>query len=173
MRRAADRHFADARVDVAEKIIAIARDGYLLVRPQHHDRPADFPQIGRQVAADGRGIEQDAACCRRALRERASRQMQHASGVGRQQFHETRQTDEPAVHEPVEAQRHRGLEPHDPERRPIELEGLLIRMMRRVVGGDHVNRPVNEPLDHRIAVGDLAKRRVHLEVRVVAALVRD
>ena len=43
------------------------------------------------------------------------------------------------VDEPVEHERHGGLQPDDAERREIELDDLLVGVMRRVVGGDHVD----------------------------------
>ena len=70
--------------------------------------------------------------------------------------------------EAIERQRHRRLEADDAERRPVELHRLLVGVMRRVVGGDGVDAAVGEPLQHRVAVGRGAQRRVHLEVRVVA-----
>ena len=79
------------------------------------------------------------------------------------------ETDHAGVHEPIEAERHGRLESDDAERRAVELERLLVGVMRRVVGGDDVDRPVAQALDHRVAVGLLAQRRVHLQVRVVAA----
>ena len=73
----------------------------------------------------------------------------------------------PAMHEAVEAERHRRLEAGDAERRVIELDLLLVVVMRRVIGGDDVDAAVGEPLQHGVAVGRLAQRRVHLHVRVV------
>ncbi len=73
----------------------------------------------------------------------------------------------PGVHEPIEAERHRRLEAGDAERRVIELDLLLVVVMRRVVGRDDVDAAVGEPLQHRVAVGRLAQRRVHLRVGVV------
>ena len=57
--------------------------------------------------------------------------------------------DHAGVHQPIEAQRHGGLEADDAERRAIELERLLVGVMRRVVGGDDVDRPVAQAFDHR------------------------
>jgi len=39
--------------------------------------------------------------------------------------------------------------------------------MRRVIGGNDVDGPVGDPTQHRVAIGGLAQRRVHLHVRVV------
>ena len=49
------------------------------------------------------------------------------------------------VHQPIEAQRHRRLEAGDAERRAIELDLLLVVVMRRVIGGDDVDAAVGEP----------------------------
>ena len=74
------------------------------------------------------------------------------------------QLDEPAhgehvaVDQPVERQRHRRLEADDAERRPVELHGLLIGVVRRVVGGDGVDAAVREPFQHRVAVRLRAQR---------------
>ena len=66
----------------------------------------------------------------------------------------------------------RGLEADDPERRAVELDHLLVGVMRRVIGGDDVDAAVGDALEHRVAIGRLAQRRVHLEVGVVADRVR-
>ncbi len=95
------------------------------------------------------------------------------AGPDRQQLDQPRQSDDARVHEPIEAERKRRLETDDAERRAVELERLLVGMMRRVVGGDDVDRPVAEALDHRRTIGLFAQRRIHLEVRVVAAAVRE
>ena len=52
----------------------------------------------------------------------------------------------PGVHEPIEAERHRGLEAGDAERRAVELDVLLVVVMRRVVGRDDVDAAVGEAL---------------------------
>ena len=49
----------------------------------------------------------------------------------------------------------------------IELDVLLVVVMRRVIGGDDVDAAVGEALQHRVAIGGLAQRRVHLDVGVV------
>ena len=43
--------------------------------------------------------------------------------------------------------------------------------MRRVIGGDGVNRPVAQTFDDRVEVRLRAQRRRHFEISVVAALV--
>ena len=73
----------------------------------------------------------------------------------------------PGVHQTIEHDRHRGFEANDPERRAIELDHLLVDVMRRVVGRDHVDAAVGNALEHGVAVGGFAQRRIHLEVGVV------
>ena len=52
--------------------------------------------------------------------------------------------DDAGVHQPIEAQRHRRLEAGDAERRAVELDVLLVVVMRRVIGGDDVDAAVGE-----------------------------
>ena len=52
--------------------------------------------------------------------------------------------------------------PDDPERRRVEVERLLVLVVRRVVGRDRVDRAVREPRHERLDVRGLAQRRVHL-----------
>ena len=75
--------------------------------------------------------------------------------------------DASGVDEAIEHQRHGGLEPGDAERRAIELDHLLVGVVRRVVGRDHVDAAVGDALEHGVAIRGLAQRRVHLEVGVV------
>ena len=74
---------------------------------------------------------------------------QDAGRVQRQQLDEPRQGDETGVHEPIEDERHARLEPDDAERGAVELDLLLVRVVRRMIGGDHVDGAVAEPADHR------------------------
>jgi len=55
-------------------------------------------------------------------------------------------------------ERERGLEPCGAERRELELERLLVRRVRRVVGGDAVDRAVDQPGEQ--GVGILARPQV-------------
>ena len=70
--------------------------------------------------------------------------LQDPRRVHRQQLDEPRQRDDAGVHEPVEAQRHRRLEADDAERRAVELDVLLVVVMRRVIGGDDVDAAVDD-----------------------------
>jgi len=63
--------------------------------------------------------------------------------------------------------RERGLEPYDPHQAPREAPVLLERGVRRMVGRDHVDRSVEQPLDQRVLILFRADRRVHLEAPVV------
>ncbi len=51
---------------------------------------------------------------------------------------------EHAVGDQPEAERQRRLEPDDAVRRLVELDVLLVAVVRRVVGGDRVDRAVGE-----------------------------
>ena len=64
--------------------------------------------------------------------------------VHRHQLDQPRQRDHAGVHQPVERERDRGLEPDDAERRAVELDVLLVVVMRRVIGGDHVDAAVGD-----------------------------
>ena len=88
-------------------------------------------------------------------------------GIDRQQLDGADERDAPGVHQPVEDNRHGRLEPDDAERRAVELHHLLVGVVRRVIGRDHVDGAVGNPLEHRVAICRVAQRRVHLQVRVV------
>ena len=63
-----------------------------------------------------------------------------------------------------------GLQAGHAHRRALVGDLLFLRRVRRVVGGDAVDRAVAQALDQRLAVALGAQRRVHLEaVRVEAA----
>ena len=49
----------------------------------------------------------------------------------------------------------------------VELDALLVVVMRRVIGRDGVDGAVGDAVQHRVAIGRLAQRRVHLDVGVV------
>ena len=69
---------------------------------------------------------------------------QNARRVHRQQLDQPRQRYDAGVHEAIEAERHGGLETGDAERRAVELDLLLVVVMRRVVGGDDVDAAVRD-----------------------------
>ena len=70
--------------------------------------------------------------------------------------------------EPGDVHGERRLEPDDPVRRVGELALLLVVVVRRVVGGDEIDRSVAHRLLQRGDVVRRAQRRIHLRVRVVA-----
>ena len=74
----------------------------------------------------------------------------------------------PRVHEPVQANRHRGLEADDAERGAVELDELLVGVVRLVVAGHAVDSAVGEGGEQGLDVGGAAQGRVRLAVRVVA-----
>ena len=63
----------------------------------------------------------------------------------------------------------RRLEAGDPERRRLERHLLLVRGVRRVIGGDRLDRPVPHSLQQRQPILLGAQRGVHLHVRVERA----
>ena len=69
------------------------------------------------------------------------------------------------------ARRHaeRRLQPEHPRRGVVDRALLVLGRVRRVVGGDGVDRPVGQPGLEGGDVGGRAQRRVDLEHRVVAA----
>lgn len=117
--------------------------------------------LHRQVWRENREVG------RRAFGDGAARHAEDAGRIHRQQLDEPREGDVPRVHEAVEAERHARREARDAERRAIELDMLLVVVMRCVVGGDHVYVTVDDALQHGVAVSRSAQRRVHLGVGVV------
>jgi len=68
----------------------------------------------------------------------------------------------------VECEADRSFESGDPEWSSIVLESFLIRMMRRVIGGDRVDRSVLQSFENRFEMFCASKRWRHLCIRVVA-----
>ena len=81
----------------------------------------------------------------RAVRQRSAGTREDARRVRRQQLDGPHDPDPSRVDQPVEHQRHARLEADDAERRAVELDELLVRVVRRVVGGDHVDGAVGDP----------------------------
>ena len=75
--------------------------------------------------------------------------------------------DNAGMNQAVEAQGHSRFEARDSEGRVIELDVLLIVMVRRMIGRDDIDAAVRDALQHCVAVSCLTQRRIHLEVRVV------
>ena len=77
-----------------------------------------------------------------------------------------RPSQEAGVDERFDRQRKRRLEPDDSKRRDIDFAIFFLRRVRRVIGRDRVDRPVDQPGDASVDVFATAERRVHFEVRV-------
>ena len=75
--------------------------------------------------------------------------------------------EQPGVDHRLLDDRERGLEPEHPERRRGPLAVLVLVRVGCVVGGDHVDGAVGQPLAERLDVGAGAQRRVDLVDRVV------
>ena len=71
--------------------------------------------------------------------------------------------------QPAQAQPERGLEAGDAVGRALELHFLLVHGVGRMVGGDGIHHAIEDGLDHGVAVGRRAQRRIHLGVGVVEA----
>ena len=132
-------------------------NGVFFERERSRPRLDAHLQVGRKDGDVRRGT----------FRQTAARHPQDPRRIHRQQLDEASQRNQPAMHQPIERQRHRRLEADDPERRTVELHLLLVVVMRRVVGGDDVDRAVGDAGEHRVAIRRLAQRRVHLGVGVV------
>ncbi|MFM9079964.1 MAG: hypothetical protein ACKOTE_07485, partial [Opitutaceae bacterium] len=100
-------------------------------------------------------------------RAAAAGQVEELRGAARHEVDHEGQPEAVAAHEHLEGNGQRGLEADDAVGREVELLVLLVIRVRRVVGGDDVDRPVAEPGDDRAAVLLGTQRRVHLEVGVV------
>ena len=72
------------------------------------------------------------------------------------------------LHQFAKRERERRLQADDPVGRVVELALLGVVVVRRVIGGDAVERAVGERRADRIAILRLAQRRVHLGVGVVS-----
>ena len=77
--------------------------------------------------------------------KRAPGDVEDPRRVDRQQLDQPAHGDEPGVEQAVQRQRHRRLEADDAKGRAVELHVLLVGLVRRVVGGDGVHRPVRRP----------------------------
>src|SRR5229473_4412468 len=77
---------------------------------------------------------------------------QHARRARREKLHHPHQRNSPALHQLFQRQRQRRLESQNPERRAIELHIFQGRLVRGVVGGDGVDRPVGKSSQQRFPV---------------------
>ena len=71
--------------------------------------------------------------------------------------------------QPAQAEPQCRLQASDAVGSVVELHFLLMHGVGRVVGSDHVHYAVQDGLDHGVAVGRRAQRRIHLGVGVVHA----
>ena len=53
--------------------------------------------------------------------------------------------DHPLMHQ-FESQTHRGFQSGDSKRRLIKLQRFFVRVMRRMIGGNRINRSIPQPL---------------------------
>lgn len=83
-------------------------------------------------------IEQREVCVR-ANRQCPFLQSQNAGGVYREKLNEAGKGNELAGDQPIQAEGNRGLETDDAECGVIELDGLFIRVVGRVIGGNRVH----------------------------------
>ena len=93
-----------------------------------------------------------------------------AHEFGRPHGHELNQTlirDEAAVHQHLVAHAVRAFKADDAIGRFKESEFLLFQCMRRMIGGQQVNRAVRDGRDGGLAIRFRAQRRVHLGQRAV------
>src|SRR6185369_8776216 len=94
------------------------------------------------------------------------RQVEDAGRAGGEELDEAREGEDSGMDEAVEAEAEGGFETQDSEGRGVELDGFFVRMVRRVVARDAVDRAVGETLDEVIAVFLGTERRLHLAAGV-------
>ena len=94
-----------------------------------------------------------------------AREAEHAGRSRREEGDESVEREAAASHEAVVDHGGRRLETHDPEGRRVEVHGLLVGVVRGVVGRDRVDRSVLKPREEGREVRRLAQRRVHLGAR--------
>ena len=143
-------------------------------------RAAHRPVVERRVAAPGLrvcgtespdvfGVEDGHVAVRADAERAAIRERENLRGVDRAEFDEAFEADDAPVHEAFKGEANGGFESGDAERGLVVFERFFVRVVRRVVCGDGVNRPVAQGFDDRFNVLRAAQRRAHLRVRVVVA----
>lgn len=104
----------------------------------------------------------------RACRDAVSAgQRKAARGVDAHQRRQPFERDHARLDERSDAGGERALQSRDAHQRPPQAARLFLRRVRGVVGGDHIDRAVRNPLQQRGAVAGAADGRVHLEAAVV------
>ena len=78
----------------------------------------------------------------RAGSERSPFDSQDSGWPRGQKLHQSTEGDDFRTHQPIERERDRGLEPHDPEGSGVEVVVFLVLVVRRMVGGDGVDGAV-------------------------------
>ena len=119
-------------------------------------RLADLP-LRLEVDQHQVGGAADADLRRRQVHQRRAR---------RQLLDDERERQDPGLDELGVDGGERRLQPGRAHRRLLEGHLLLLARVRRVVGGDAVDRARSQPVDQRLAVVLGAQRRVHLQPRV-------
>ena len=94
------------------------------------------------------GAEQDEVCGR-TDRDPRPLEAEDPRRAGRHPLEQRLQRDEARLDERGVERGERGLEAGDAERRLLEGDVLLLTRVRRMVGGDRLERPVDERLDQR------------------------
>lgn len=115
------------------------------------------------------GVEDGHVGVRAGAERAAIRERENLRGVDRAEFDETCETDDATVYESFEGEADGRLQPGDAEGRLVVFEGFFVGVVRGVVGGDGVNRPVREGFDDGFEMFAAAQRGAHLRVRVVVA----
>src|SRR5262249_16443278 len=122
-----------------------------------------FPSAERRVAAlrlKLRGLDlylpvrvEDCHVGHRADLQCPAIEIEYPRGIDREQLHHPPERDHAAINQTVEGQTHGGLQTDHAVRSMVELEHLFVSVMRRVIGGDCVNRPVAQTFYDRLEVG--------------------
>ncbi len=73
----------------------------------------------------------------------------------------------------LQRQRNRRFESQNPERSAVKLHILECRLVRRMVGGDHVHRAVSKSCDQRLPIFARSQRRIHFEARIILYVLVD
>ena len=117
---------------------------------------------------NGRSRFRSVTSAREPGRERSPFDFQDSGGPRGQKLDQPAEGDDSRTHQPIEAKRDRGFEPHDPEGGGVEVVVFLILVVRGVVGGDRVHGAVSQAFEERLPVLLGRERRLHLGLGVVA-----
>src|SRR2546422_1725942 len=95
---------------------------------------------------------------RRTRRERTAIELQYTGRSAGEQRHQPREADLARMHQFLERQPQRGLQPDDAERALLEFLHLLTARMRRVVGRNRVHHARGNALDYRSRIAFRSQR---------------